>query len=166
MNQVNILGNLTRDPQLRYLPSNMAVVDFGIAQNHRYRTAAGEDREEPCFVECVAFGKTGELINQNFVKGKPILIVNARLKYEAWEDKVTSQKRSTLKLVIDRFDFLPRNEGRDITREGDQRPESEERRARASRRTGRPPGINARKPRRGHLARNRSSKRTTSRSKA
>ena len=56
-NKVILLGNLTRDPQLRYLPSQMAVVDIGLAVNHRYKTAQGEDREEVCFIDCSAFGK-------------------------------------------------------------------------------------------------------------
>jgi len=104
-NKVILAGNLTRDPQLRYLPSQMAVVDFGLAINHRYRTSTGEDREEVCFIDCSAFGKQAETINQYCQKGKPIL-VEGRLKYETWEDKQGGGKRSKHKVVVDGFQFL------------------------------------------------------------
>lgn len=104
-NKVILVGNLTRDPQLRYLPSQMAVVDIGLAVNHKYRTAQGEDREEVCFIDCSAFGKQAEVINQYCQKGKPILI-EGRLKYETWEDKQGGGKRSKHKIMIDTFQFL------------------------------------------------------------
>src|SRR5581483_10618758 len=95
LNKVFLMGNLTRDPQLKYLPSQMSVVEFGIACNRRFKTAAGEDREDTTFVEVSAFGKTGELINQYFQKGKPIFI-EGRLKYDQWDDKNGGGKRSKL----------------------------------------------------------------------
>jgi len=104
-NKVILVGNLTRDPQLRYLPSQMAVVDIGLAVNHKYRTAQGEDREEVCFIDCSAFGKQAEVINQYCQKGKPLL-VEGRLKYETWEDKQGGGKRSKHKIMIDSFQFL------------------------------------------------------------
>jgi single-strand DNA-binding protein len=109
-NKVILVGNLTRDPEMRFLPSQMAVVDFGLAINHRYRTASGEDREEVCFIDCSAFGKTAETINQYCKKGKPIL-VEGRLKYETWEDKQGGGKRSKHKIVIDGFQFLGSRDG-------------------------------------------------------
>src|SRR5204863_5187719 len=83
-NKIILVGNLTRDPQLKYLPSQMAVVDFGLAVNHKFRTKTGEDREEVCFIDCSCFGKGAEIINQYCQKGKPIL-VEGRLKYDTWE---------------------------------------------------------------------------------
>src|SRR5438874_661101 len=73
-NKVLLMGNLTRDPQLKYLPSQTAVAEFGIACNRKFRTAQGEDREEVTFVEVHAFGKQAEVINQYMNKGKPLFI--------------------------------------------------------------------------------------------
>src|SRR5271155_5711196 len=83
-NKVILMGNLTRDPQLKYLPSQTAVAEFGLAMNRKFKSASGEDREEVTFVDCAAFGRTGEVINQYFQKGKPIFI-EGRLKYDQWE---------------------------------------------------------------------------------
>src|SRR3982751_2816686 len=109
-NKVILMGNLTRDPQLKYLPSQMAVVEFGLAMNRKFRTQAGEDREEVTFIDCSAFGKTGELINQYFTKGKPIFL-EGRIKYDSWEDKQGGGKRSTLSVVAEQIVFLPRGDG-------------------------------------------------------
>jgi len=104
-NKVLLMGNLTRDPQLKYLPSQMAVAEFGIACNRKFRTANGEDREEVTFVDITAFGKTGEVINQYFTKGKPIFI-EGRLKFDSWEDKNGGGKRSKLTVVVENFQFV------------------------------------------------------------
>jgi single-strand DNA-binding protein len=104
-NKIILVGNLTRDPQLKYLPSQMAVVDFGLAVNHKFRTKTGEDREEVCFIDCSCFGKGAEIINQYCQKGKPIL-VEGRLKYDTWEDKQGGGKRSKHSVVVDNFQFL------------------------------------------------------------
>jgi single-strand DNA-binding protein len=104
-NKVVLLGNLTRDPQLKYLPSQMPVVEFGLAINHKFRTKNGEDREEVCFVDCAAFGKQAEIINQYCQKGRPLL-VEGRLKYDTWEDKQGGGKRSKHSVVIDNFQLL------------------------------------------------------------
>src|SRR3954465_10401956 len=109
-NKVILMGNLTRDPQLKYLPSQMAVVEFGLAMNRKFRTQAGEDREEVTFIDCAAFGKTGELINQYFTKGKPIFI-EGRLKYDSWEDKQGGGKRSKLTVVVENFQFIGGRDG-------------------------------------------------------
>jgi single-strand DNA-binding protein len=109
-NKVLLMGNLTRDPQLKYLPSQMAVVEFGIAVNRKYRTQSGEDREEVNFIDCTAWGKTGEVINQYFQKGKPIFI-EGRLKYDSWEDKQGGGKRSKLTVVVDNFQFIGGRDG-------------------------------------------------------
>src|SRR5687767_14245042 len=104
-NKIILVGNLTRDPQLRYLPSQMPVVDFGLAVNHKYRTKAGEDREEVCFIDCSAFGRGAEVINQYCQKGKQIL-VEGRLKFDTWEDKQGGGKRSKHSVFVDNFQFL------------------------------------------------------------
>ena len=104
-NKVILAGNLTRDPQLKYLPSQMAVAEFGLALNRKFRDAAGQDREEVCFVDCAAFGKTGEIINQYCTKGKPIL-VEGRLKLDQWEDKQGGGKRSRLTVVVENCTLL------------------------------------------------------------
>jgi len=105
-NKVLLMGNMTRDPQLRYLPnSQTAVVDFGLACNRKFRTAQGEDREEVLFVDCTAWGKTAEVINQYFQKGRPIF-VEGRLKLDTWEDKQGGGKRSKLSVVVENFQFI------------------------------------------------------------
>jgi single-strand DNA-binding protein len=104
-NKVFLMGNLTRDPQLKYLPSQTPVVEFGIACNRKFRTQSGEDREEVTFVDCSAFGKTAEVINQYFQKGRPIFI-EGRLKYDSWEDKQGGGKRSKLTVQIENFQFI------------------------------------------------------------
>jgi single-strand DNA-binding protein len=110
VNKVILIGNLTRDPQLKYLPSQTAVAEFGLATNRRYKTASGEDREEVCFVDCSAFGRTAELINQYCQKGRP-LYIEGRLKFDSWEDKQGGGKRSKLSVVVENFQFLGGREG-------------------------------------------------------
>ncbi len=109
-NKVILMGNLTRDPQLRYLPSQTAIVEFGLACNRKFRTQSGEDREEVTFVDCSAFAKTAELINQYFTKGKPIF-VEGRLKYDQWEDKNGGGKRNKLTVHVDNFQFIGGRDG-------------------------------------------------------
>lgn len=109
-NQVILMGNLTRDPQLRYLPSQMPVVDFGLACNRRWKDAQGQDREEVMFVDCSAFGKQAEVINQYCQKGA-LLFVQGRLKLDTWEDKQGGGKRSKHAVVVENFQLMPRRDG-------------------------------------------------------
>src|SRR5687767_13459421 len=104
-NKVMLMGNLTRDPQVKHLPSNTVVADFGLACNRRYKTAAGEDKEETAFVDCSAFGRQAEVIAQHCQKGKP-LFVEGRLKYDTWDDKMGAGKRSKLSVVVENFQFI------------------------------------------------------------
>src|SRR5215204_2137536 len=104
-NKVMLMGNLTRDPQLKHLPSNVVVAEFGLACNRRYRTAAGEEKDEVAFVDCAAFGRQAETIGQYCTKGKP-LFVEGRLKYDTWEDKQGGGKRSKLSVVVENFQFI------------------------------------------------------------
>jgi single-strand DNA-binding protein len=109
-NKVILLGNLTRDPQMRYLPSQSAVTDFGLACNRKFKTASGEQREEVLFVDCSAFGRTAEIINQYCTKGKPIF-VEGRLKFDTWEDKNGGGKRSKLSVVVENIQLLGGRDG-------------------------------------------------------
>src|SRR4028119_240984 len=77
-NKVVLMGNLTRDPQLKHLPSNLVVAEFGLACNRKFRTAAGEDKEEVAFVDCTAFGRQAETIGQYCTKGKPLFVEGRR----------------------------------------------------------------------------------------
>src|SRR5438067_9994889 len=109
-NKIILVGNLTRDPQLKYLPSQMAVVDFGLAVNHKFKTKTGEDHEEVLFIDCSCFGKGAEIINQYCTKGKQLL-VEGRLKYDTWEDKQGGGKRSKHSVVVEQFQFLGGGQG-------------------------------------------------------
>lgn len=103
MNKVFLLGHVTRDIDVRSLPTT-SIANFGIAVNRSFKKADGTKGEEVCFVDCEAWGKTGEIIAQYFAKGKQILI-EGRLKLDQWEDKTDGSKRSKLKVVVDSFYF-------------------------------------------------------------
>ena len=104
-NRVTLMGNLTRDPQLKHLPTNTTVAEFGLAMNRRFKTTSGEDREEVCFIDCSAFGKQAEVIGQYCRKGKP-LFVEGRLKYDQWDDKTSGARRSKVSVVVENFQFV------------------------------------------------------------
>jgi single-strand DNA-binding protein len=109
-NRVMLLGNLTRDPQMRYLPSQTPVTDFGIACNRKFKTATGEQREEVTYVDCSAFGRLAEIINQYCSKGKP-LFIEGRLKFDSWDDKNGGGKRSKLSVVVENMQLLGGRDG-------------------------------------------------------
>src|SRR3954449_986967 len=109
-NKVLLMGNLTRDPQLKYLPNQTPVADFAVACNRKWKGPNGEDREDVTFVDVAAFGKQAEVINQYFQKGKPIFI-EGRLKFDQWEDKQGGGKRSKLSVHIDNFQFIGGRDG-------------------------------------------------------
>jgi single-strand DNA-binding protein len=121
-NRVMLIGNLTRDPQSKQLPSNTTVCEFGLAMDRRYKTAAGEEREEVCFVDCAAFGRQAEVIQEYCQKGKA-LMVEGRLKHDQWEDK-QGGKRSKLSVVVENFQFLGAPGGSSEGDSSDQRPQS------------------------------------------
>ena len=104
-NRVTLLGNLTRDPQLKFLPSQTQVCEFGLAMNRKFKLQSGEDREEVTFVDVTAFGRQAEVINQYCTKGKQIFI-EGRLKFDQWEDKNGGGKRSKLTVVVENFQLL------------------------------------------------------------
>lgn len=105
LNKVMLIGNLTRDPELRVLPKGTAIAQFSLAVNRKWRDEAGADREEVTYVDCEAWGKSGENIAKYVTKGKP-LFVEGRLRLDQWEDKTTKEKRSRMKVVVDNFQFL------------------------------------------------------------
>jgi len=103
-NKVILIGNLTRDPQMSYLPSQTAVVEFGLAVNRRWRGQDGQNREETCFVDCRSYGRQAEMLNQYMSKGRPILI-EGRLQLDTWQAQDGS-RRSKHRVIVERFQFL------------------------------------------------------------
>ncbi|MBQ2672962.1 single-stranded DNA-binding protein [Candidatus Saccharibacteria bacterium] len=99
-----ITGNLTRDPELRTTPNGASVCSFSVAVNRTYRDASGEQKEDVSFIDCSAWGKLGEMINQYAKKGSGVL-VSGRLDQRSWEDKATGQKRSRVEIVAEDFNF-------------------------------------------------------------
>lgn len=104
-NKVILMGNLTRDPELRNLPSGTAVVEFGLAVNRTWSDQSGEKRESTTFVDCKAMGRTAEIIGQYMSKGRPIFI-EGRLEFRTWEAKDGSGKRSKLDVMVESFQFI------------------------------------------------------------
>jgi len=102
LNKVFLAGNLTRDPELKYIPSGTAVCKLGIAVSRKYRSKDGELREETAFINVEAWAKTAEYCGENLKKGAPI-IVEGRLKMDSWEDKTSGQKRTAIKVSADRI---------------------------------------------------------------
>lgn len=100
-----ITGNLTRDPELRSTASGSSVCGFTVAVNRTYRDQSGEQKEEVSFIDCSAWGKTGEVINQYAKKGTGVL-VSGRLSQRSWEDKNGGGKRSRTEIVVEDFNFL------------------------------------------------------------
>ena len=104
LNKVLLIGNLTRDPELRYSPSGTAVAKFGLATNRTHKGQDGEKKEEVCFVDIVAFGKMAEFCANYFSKGKPIFI-EGRLQFSTWETP-EGQKRSKLEVIAEGMQFM------------------------------------------------------------
>lgn len=103
-NKTIIGGNLTRDPELRYTQGGTALCKFGVAVNETF-TKDGEKRQKTHFVDCVAWGRTGEVINEHLSKGDPIF-VEGKLDFSSWEDRNTGQKRSKLEVNVLSFQFV------------------------------------------------------------
>ena len=108
-NKVLLMGNLTRDVELKYTPSNQAVANIGLAVNRRFKSKEGEMKEEVAFVDCEAWGFTAENLAKFFSKGRPIFI-EGRLKLDQWQDKDGSN-RSKLKVVVEGFEFVDSKSG-------------------------------------------------------
>jgi single-strand DNA-binding protein len=97
-NQVILLGNVTRDPELRYTPKGTAVTELGMAMNRVYTAESGEKREDVTFVDVTLWGRTAEIAGEYAKKGRPVMI-EGRLQLDSWDDKQSGQKRSKLKVV-------------------------------------------------------------------
>ncbi|MBL9206380.1 MAG: single-stranded DNA-binding protein [Opitutaceae bacterium] len=112
LNKVFLIGNLTRDPELRVTPKGTAICQFGLAVNRQFKDDSGATRDETTFVDIEAWGKQGELVSKYLGKGSQCM-VEGRLKLDQWEDKASGQKRSRLKVVLDNVQFLgaPRGAG-------------------------------------------------------
>ncbi len=110
LNKVMLIGNLTRDPEVKYTPKGSAVVDIGLAINRFYTLESGEKREETTFVDVTFFGRQAETIQKFCTKGKP-LYVEGRLQLDTWDDKQTGQKRSKLKVIGDNMQLLGSRQG-------------------------------------------------------
>ena len=104
LNKVFIMGNLTRDPELRYVPSGAAVANFTVAINRVYKDKAGEKKEDTSFIRAVVWGKMAEVCGEYLTKGRPVL-VEGRLQSRSWEAQ-DGQKRSTIEVIADNVQFL------------------------------------------------------------
>ena len=111
-NKVILVGNLTRDPELRYTPKGTAIAKIGLAVNRVWTNEAGEKKEEVTFVDVDVFGRTAENVGQYMRKGRPILI-EGRLRLDQWDDKQTGQKKSKLGVVAETVQFLGSPAGAD-----------------------------------------------------
>ena len=110
-NKVILIGNLTRDPEVRFLSKGTAVAKFGLAVNRSWRSESGEQREEVTFVDIEAFGRQAETIGQYLRKGRPVMI-EGRLRLDTWEDKQSGQKSNRMVVVVEQFQFLDSGGGR------------------------------------------------------
>ncbi|MEY2503068.1 MAG: single-strand DNA-binding protein [Verrucomicrobiota bacterium] len=111
-NKVILLGNLTRDPEVRYTPKGTAVTDLGLAVNRTYTADNGEKREEVTFVDVTFWGRTAEVAGEYLKKGRPVF-VEGRLQLDSWDDKTSGQKRTKLKVIGENMQMLgaPRGGG-------------------------------------------------------
>ena len=103
VNKVFLMGNLTRDPELRYTPSGTPVCEFGVAVNRTYTTKEGQQRDDTCFVTVTMWGRRGVVVSEYFSKGSPIF-VEGRLNYDSWD--TPDGKRSRLTVVAENFEFV------------------------------------------------------------
>ena len=117
LNKVMLIGNLTRDPELRVTPKGTAICTFSIAVNRKFKDDSGGEREEVTYVDIEAWGKSGENIAKYCTKGRP-LFVEGRLRLDQWEDKTTKEKRSRMKVVLENFQFLGGGRGEGGAGEG------------------------------------------------
>ena len=105
LNKVMLIGNLTRDPELRYTPKGTAVAAFGLAVNRVWNNDQGQQQEEVTFLDIETWGRQAETAGKYLTKGRPVFI-EGRLKLDSWEDKETKQKRSKIKIVAEMIQFL------------------------------------------------------------
>jgi len=104
-NKVMLMGNLTRDPEIRYTPKGTAVAEIGLAINRYFSGESGDKREETTFVDVTLWGRTAEIASEYLKKGRPVFI-EGRLQLDTWEDKQSGQKRSKLRVVAEGMQLL------------------------------------------------------------
>lgn len=104
-NQVTLIGNLTRDVEVRFIPSGTAVADVSLAVNEKWTDKAGQKQESVAFIDCTLWGRSAELAGEYLTKGSPVLFAG-KLVQDTWDDKETGQKRSKLKVKVDTMQFL------------------------------------------------------------
>ncbi len=109
-NKVILMGNLTRDPETRTTPNGQSVTNFSLAVNRTWKGADGSNQEAVSYIDCVAWGKPGEIIAQYLGKGRAVL-VSGRLDQRSWEDKETGGKRSKVEVVVEDFNFVGDGQG-------------------------------------------------------
>jgi single-strand DNA-binding protein len=109
-NKVILMGNLTRDPESRTTPNGQSVTNFSLAVNRTWKGQDGSTQESVNYIDCVAWGKTGEVIAQYMQKGRPILI-DGRLEQRSWDDKESGQKRSKIEVTVENFNFVGGGDG-------------------------------------------------------
>jgi single-strand DNA-binding protein len=105
LNKVMLIGNLTRDPEVKYTPKGTAVTEIGLAVNRQYTAENGEKREEVTFIDVTLWGRVAEIVGEYCKKGRP-LFVEGRLQLDTWDDKTSGQKRSKLKVVGENIQLL------------------------------------------------------------
>ncbi|TAE90556.1 MAG: single-stranded DNA-binding protein [Verrucomicrobia bacterium] len=110
LNKVLLLGNLTRDPELRYTPKGTAVADIAVAINRVWNNEQNQRQEETTFVDITLWGRQAEIAQQYLTKGRGVFI-EGRLQMDSWEDKASGQKRSKLKVVAENLQFMPDGKG-------------------------------------------------------
>ncbi len=144
LNKVMLIGNLTRDPELRYTPSGKAVADISLAINRVWNNDAGQKQEETIFVDVTLWSRQAELAQQYLTKGRGVYI-EGRLQMDTWDDKETGKKRSKLKVVGDNLQFLPDGRGGATPGNGGGAPQ-QQRSGAPQQRSGPPQGASAAPP--------------------
>lgn len=109
-NKVVLMGNLTRDPETRTTPNGQTVTNFSLAVNRTWRDGNGQTQEAVSYIDCVAWGKPGEIIAQYMQKGRALL-VSGRLDQRSWDDKDSGAKRSKVEVIVEDFNFVDGGSG-------------------------------------------------------
>lgn len=118
-----LIGNITRDPEIKFTPKGTAIASFGLAVNESWKNEAGQKQEKTTFIDCEAYGKVAEIIGEYCKKGRP-LFVEGKLRLATWEDKKTNEKRSKINVVVENIQLLGSREGGNDNQPSQKRPQS------------------------------------------
>lgn len=124
LNKVLLMGHLTRDPQTKFLPNNLAVCECGIAVSDKWKDKDGNKKERTCFIDFAIFGKSGEAFAQYAAKGRAVFL-EAKLKFDQWDDKNGGGKRSKISLLVDNWQLLGEPTGKRDTGEPPGKPQTQ-----------------------------------------